>query len=73
MNEKYEKYEKILITAYSDLELSLESESVIPSFDWFCELVQDENHLLYKHFVEPVYKQELRKEKIKRLKNGKSF
>ena len=58
---------EILIEAYDYLQNDVNVGDEIPTFSWFCELVEDENHILYKNYVKPIYIQELRKKKIKRL------
>jgi len=56
----------ILKIAYSNLR-NVYINCAIPTFSWFCELVTDKNHFLYKNYVDPIYKKQNRIKKLKRL------
>jgi len=57
----------ILYTAYEKFCEDSKQNDAIPAFEWFCELVSDNEHVLYIHYVKPIYQKELRKEKFKKL------
>jgi len=67
----------ILKLAYNNLAIDLQKEHdensdvgvSIPSFEWFCELISSDSHILYEHYVKPIYEKELRKKKINNLKD----
>ena len=53
----------ILEKAYKNIRIGAEKDEAIPTFEWFCELVSDDTHIMYKKNIEPIY----RIKKLKRI------